>query len=641
MWKALKFPIPFRDVAAEAAFLRQFRRSGLRLAKIAFVVAALMALSFWLLLEIAPATTQVSSFRQSARLGLVAILAGAAAYLHWRESKALEAFRSSVGVPMTVACLVVGSMGLMPLDTGVHAVNRFVVATTLTCWLCYGFTRLPTGLVAFACIPASMLTLLGSAAQDDDHVVALSIYLGVANLIGWIMSVEIERRERALFWSAKQLSEATAALEEMARSASEAAAARKHVLAAVSHDLRQPVASLALYARLLRARNDVLEPAGLLGTVSRVEACIAALSGNLDRLAELGGLRSGKAALPVTRVALARVFERIESVYSAEASHRGVRLVIRHPRAGREFVLSNEDRLWDVLSNLVGNALKFPALGIRSPWVLIGARRRGNRLVVEVRDNGIGIAPDDQRLVFDEYFQVANPARNPERGYGLGLSIVRETVARLPGHSIDLASHSGRGTRFALTLPVATEARSSDDLGARPRYCESPRALYQVDTRVADPISPDSCEQPLHDGRHDDAMCPVETLAGAYVLLVEDDDSMRDALGRLLEQWGVLVEPASSGEEALRTAAAAERLFEAIVSDFRLPGVHNGLQVIDEIRRIEGRRTPALLLSGEFDVDALRAGAPADVQVMAKPVDVPRLRALLSDFARRAVRAGT
>jgi signal transduction histidine kinase/CheY-like chemotaxis protein len=463
----------------------------------------------------------------------------------------------------------------------------------------------------------------------------------MANLIGWIMSVEIERRERALFWSAKQLSEATAALEEMARSASEAAAARKHVLAAVSHDLRQPVASLALYARLLRARNDVLEPAGLLGTVSRVEACIAALSGNLDRLAELGGLRSGKAALPVTRVALARVFERIESVYSAEASHRGVRLVIRHPRAGREFVLSNEDRLWDVLSNLVGNALKFPALGIRSPWVLIGARRRGNRLVVEVRDNGIGIAPDDQRLVFDEYFQVANPARNPERGYGLGLSIVRETVARLPGHSIDLASHSGRGTRFALTLPVATEARSSDDLGARPRYCESPRALYQVDTRVADPISPDSCEQPLHDGRHDDAMCPVETLAGAYVLLVEDDDSMRDALGRLLEQWGVLVEPASSGEEALRTATAAERLFEAIVSDFRLPGVHNGLQVIDEVRRIEGRRTPALLLSGEFDVDALRAGAPADVQVMAKPVDVPRLRALLSDFARGAVRAGT
>ncbi|MCL4183203.1 MAG: response regulator [Burkholderiaceae bacterium] len=588
-----------------------------------------MAFAFWLLLEIAPATTQVSNFRQSARLGLFVILASAAAYLHWQESKALEAFRASVGIPMAIACLVVGSMGLVPLDSGGFAVNRFVVATTLTCWLCYGFTRLPTGLVALTCVPASVLTLLGSAAQDDDHVVALGVYLGVANLIGWIMSVEIERRERALFWSARQLTEATAALEEMARSASEAAAARKHVLAAVSHDLRQPVASLALYARLLRARNDVLEPAGLLGTVNRVEACISALSGNLDRLAELGGLRSAKAALPVTHIALDRVFDRIESVYSTEASRRGVRLVVRHPGQGCEFALSNEDRLWDVLSNLVGNALKFPALGTRS-WVLIGVRRRGDRLVIEVRDNGIGIAPDDQRHVFEEYFQVANHARNPERGYGLGLSIVRETVARLPGHSIALASRPGRGTRFSLTLPVGTAARYADGPVPEPRCCESPRMPYRTDGAAASGTG----ERPSSDASYDSEARPAEALCGAYVLMIEDDDSMRDALGRLLEQWGVLVESAASGEEALQAATRAERLFEAIVSDFRLPDARNGLELIDEIRRIEGRRTPAILLSGEFDVEELRGSAPADVHVMAKPPDLPRLRELLSDFAR-------
>jgi signal transduction histidine kinase/CheY-like chemotaxis protein len=502
---------------------------------------------------------------------------------------------------------------------------------SLTCWLAYGFTRLPVRIIASACSLGSIAILASAYLNGDDYVRALLIYLFMANLIGWIMSVEIERRERALFWSARQLAETTKALEEMARNASEAAAARKHVLAAVSHDLRQPVASLALYTRLLRARNDVLEPAGLRGTVDRVEACISALSGNLDRLAELGGLRSGEAALPVTNVALERVFDRIESVYSAEASRRGVRLIVRRPGRGREFALSNEDRLWDVLSNLVGNALKFTTASARSPWVLIGVRRCGDRLVIEVRDNGIGIALDDQRHVFDEYFQVANRARNPERGYGLGLSIVRETVVRLCGHSIALASQPGQGTRFSLTLPVGTAARHFDGMAADARYCESPRSPYRADGAAAARVG----GQPSHGASHVGA----GALHGAYVLMIEDDDSMRDALGQLLGQWGVLVEAAASGEEALQAVARAERLFEAIVSDFRLPDARNGLELIEEVRRIEGRRTPAILLSGEFGVEELRRSAPDDVHVMAKPPDLSRLYGLLSEFARGGVPA--
>ena len=141
----------------------------------------------------------------------------------------------------------------------------------------------------------------------------------MANLIGWIMSVEIERRERALFWSSRQLAAATRALEEMARNAADADSAKTRVLAAVSHDLRQPLASLALYAQLLRARNDVLGPAGLSGTVDRLDACVSALSGNLDRLSELGGLRDRGAPVSVTTIDLGGVLDRLESVYSAEA----------------------------------------------------------------------------------------------------------------------------------------------------------------------------------------------------------------------------------------------------------------------------------------------------------------------------------
>jgi len=693
MWGALRVPARFTESAAESAFLAEFRRSGLRLAKIALVVAAIMAFAFWLVLAIAPAASQASVSRQSVRLVLFAFLAAAALYLHFYEGDAIRSFRASVGVPMAVACLIVGSLGLLPLDSGSLGLNRFPVAMSLTCWLCYGFTRLPVTLVAFACIPASLVTLVGSTLQGDDHVVALGIYLGVANLIGWIMSVEIERRERALFWSSRQLAEATRSLEEMARNAADADAAKTRVLAAVSHDLRQPLASLALYAQLLRTRNEVLEPAGLAGTVERLDACVSALSGNLDRLSELGGLRDREAPLPVGPTDLRSVLERLDNVYAAEAARRGVRLVVRRPRSGRQFALSNENRLWDILSNLTGNALKFSSVE-RAAWVLVRVRRSGGGLLIEVRDNGIGIAPADQRRMFDEYFQVANHARNPEHGHGLGLSIVREAVSRLPGHSLQFDSRLGVGTWFRLSIPAiaaqgtsTVASREASAPGALPQRGHSARVakvdggaridgVAQADAfahapgripNAFDPVSavsPRHCEMPVapylaaapasrseeeRDGEGPAASGPavqgaaaappVEALAGAYVLFIEDDDSMRDALGQMLQQWGILVDAVASGEEALMLAAGAERSFDAIISDFRLPGAWDGLHLIDELRRVEGRRTPAILLSGEFRVETLCDRAPDDVHVMAKPPQLARLRELLAAFAQNGVQA--
>ncbi|MBE0594309.1 MAG: response regulator, partial [Gemmatimonadales bacterium] len=307
----------------------------------------------------------------------------------------------------------------------------------------------------------------------------------------------------------------------------------------------------------------------------------------------------------------------------------------------------------DVLSNLTANALKFSAPD-RSAWVLIRVRRAGGRLLVEVRDNGIGIEPADQRRVFDEYFQVDNHARSPEHGQGLGLSIVRETVSRLPGHSIGLASRPGRGTRFTLTLPAAdhpgptsgspeelsdsrypaAEALRSLAAASTPesaRRCESPPVRYLAGAPAEGEIAPSGGDSDVG------AVAPQgEPLTGAYALFIEDDDAMRDALGQLLQQWGVLVEAAASGEDALQLAAGAERTFDVIVSDFRLPGAWDGLRLIAELRRLEGVRTPAILLSGEFGVETLRRDAPDDVQVMAKPPDLPRLRGLLADLVHQA-----
>lgn len=621
-------PTIFDAPDVEREFLKQYRLSGLRFVRLALLLGAGLALVFFVLVLSIKDDEIPTNPRQALRLALFLTMGCLAILVALRPDKFVEHYVVLVGSAVVVASLAIGVMSLLPADAAEPRSGRWTVAMSLTCWLAYGFTRLPARAVAIGCLLGSAAIIASARVYGDDYVRALFVYLLMANLIGWIMSVEIERRERALFWSSRQLAEATSALEDMARNAAEADAAKTRVLAAVSHDLRQPLASLALYARLLRERNDALEPGALAGTVDRLDACVSALSGNLDRLSELGGLRARDEPLPVTVVDLRQVLDRIDSVYGAEAARRAVRLLVRRPAPGRQFALSNENRLWDVLSNLTGNALKFSAAD-RAAWVLIRVRRSRERLVIEVRDNGIGIDAVDHRRVFDEYFQVANRARNPGHGHGLGLSIVRETVSRLPGHSIELASRPGHGARFALLLPAA-EAAAGARIPAPALRCEAPPVRYLPGARA---------DETAAHGRA--AICGAESpsaalepLLGVYVLFIEDDDSMRDALGQMLQQWGILVDAAASGEEALQLAAGAERSFDAIVSDFRLPGAWDGLKLIEELRRREGRRTPALLLSGEFGVDALRSEAPGDVQVMAKPPDLPRLRALLAGFAQ-------
>lgn len=638
----LRPPRPFEDSSLEEAFLGAYRRSAIRLSTIAFTVAALMAFAFWLLLLFFPTDAQTSAARQVLRLVVAVGLLAAAANLHLRPERAVRSFRLSVGMPMALGCLIVSSLGLVPLDSGDLAVNRFVVGTTLACWLCYGFTRLPVSIVAAACIPASFLTVASVKLQGDDHALALAVYLIVANFIGWILAVEIERRERALFWSARQLAAARAGAEAMAREVAEADAAKTRVLAAVSHDLRQPLASLTLYAQHLREQEEGARGDAVRQTVDRLEACIGAISSDLDRLSELG-LRERGERLPVRTIDLRPVLDRIERVYSGLASRAGIRLVVRVPEPGEYCVVSNESRLWDVFANLVGNALKFPAPG-RPGWVLVRVRQRRGALEVVVRDNGIGIDAPDHRRVFDEYFQVANPSRSGKQGQGLGLSIVRETVSRLSNHSIRLRSRVGEGTMFALRLPGSRQRRP--EAASRSRSGRGASFLYPLAGEArAVPVGPchvtDVCT-PRDRGSHGSSgagACHSDESRAeeACVLVVEDDEAMCDALSRTFERWGFLVRCAQNGEEAIALGTDLQRSLDAIVCDFRLPGAWDGLRLIDELRRLEGRRTPAILLSGEFRVETLRCDAPADVHVMAKPPDVGRLRALLAEARSRSL----
>ncbi|HMM73634.1 MAG TPA: HAMP domain-containing sensor histidine kinase, partial [Rhodocyclaceae bacterium] len=418
--------------------MKQYRAAGLGFVRFAFVLGATLSFIFFCLLFVMRDDEDPTNPRQIVRLAIAIVLSAAAIFISVRPRKAEAHFVFFVSSCVLFSALAIGGMSLMPTDLVEPRSGRWAVAMCLTCWLAYGFSRLPVHLVFLSCSIGSVVILTSAAIYADEYLRALFIYLAMANLIGWILSVEIERRERALFWSARQLAEARSRSEAMAHRASEADAAKTRVMAAVSHDLRQPLASLTLYAQHLREHERESNNSGVRQALDGLEACIGAISSDLDRLSELGSRGSG-APFPVESIDLRNVLERIDRVYSGLAARAGIQLVVRVPAEGECCAVSNESRLWDIFANLVGNALKFAAPG-RQAWVLVRVRSLGGGIEVVVRDNGIGIDAADQRRVFDEYFQVSNPSRSSKQGHGLGLSIVRETVSRLPGHSIRLFS---------------------------------------------------------------------------------------------------------------------------------------------------------------------------------------------------------
>jgi signal transduction histidine kinase len=240
---------------------------------------------------------------------------------------------------------------------------------------------------------------------------------------------EIRRRQRL----AAELSVAKEAAER-------AVAAKSRFLAAASHDLKQPMTVLmGMLDRIRRAGDRPPDPIHL----DRAENCVVQLAQALDQLLEVARLDAG--ARPPRREEfevgplLRRLAERCEPL----AEQKRLRLRLHAPGGLR--VRSDPEMLTTVLSNLVGNAIKYT----RSGGVLLAARRRGDAVLIQVIDTGVGI-PDDQREAIFEEFRQLEPQRSD--GVGLGLSIVKRTLGAL-GHPIDVRSVAGKGTSFTVELP--------------------------------------------------------------------------------------------------------------------------------------------------------------------------------------------
>ncbi|SMF50655.1 PAS domain S-box-containing protein [Azospirillum oryzae] len=379
------------------------------------------------------------------------------------------------------------------------------------------------------------------------------------------------------------------AVKALERDLNVALDARERFLAAASHDLRQPVQALLLLSDLLLKESL---PAGARRMAEQIQSSLGGLGGMLDGMLDISKLEAGLVAPNPEPVDIAALLARLHGEFSALAEKGGQSLRLVAPSLSTR---TDPGLLERVLRNLLTNALRYAPGG----RVLLGARRRGDRLQIEVWDNGIGIADQHIGRIFQDFFQVGNAARDRREGLGLGLSIARRLVTMLGG-DIDVTSSLGRGSRFTVSLPL-TEQRANG--GEHPA----------VGGSAGGSLTGDGTDR--------------------LVMLVEDDAVIRMALVLMLEDWGYRVMEAGSGAEAeqlLDSLIDAGEPPDLILADYRLPEGTTGLMVMDMVRRRLSRDVPGVLLTGDTSADRLREAAGAQCALLHKPIQPARLQDALA-----------
>jgi two-component system CheB/CheR fusion protein len=371
------------------------------------------------------------------------------------------------------------------------------------------------------------------------------------------------------------------ALETAERQAQLATVAKSRFLAAASHDLRQPLQTLALLQGLL-AKTVEGEKARKL--VARFDETLGAMSGMLNTLLDINQIEAGTVHADIVRFPIDDLLERLrdEFTYLAEAQ----RLVLHVVSCGVS-VESDPRLLEQMIRNLLSNALKYTRHG----KVLLGCRRHDGMVSIEIWDTGIGIPPGELRAIFDEYHQVDNPARERGRGLGLGLSIVQR-LGKLLGHNVRVRSHLGKGSLFAIDI-------------------------------VLPPTDPATVSRHLRDSK-DRGNVEAVGRTGA-ILVIEDDPEVRELLELFLQDEGHRAATAPNGAMALELVARGTIRPDLILADYNLPDRMNGLEVTAKLREQLRHQIPAIILTGDTSTGTLRDIASHDCAQLNKPVKLKEL----------------
>lgn len=416
----------------------------------------------------------------------------------------------------------------------------------------------------------SLIHVLGSATLQRDEKQAL-------------------QRVEAILTDVSKYKQASEELKQAKESAEQANAAKSRFLAAASHDLRQPLQTLSLLTEVLAKQA---KDQGTLEITRQLGEALNAVRYLLDALLDVSKLEAGVVNPRVREFPVADLLDRMRKSFNQQAAELGVALHVVRCSA---VIRSDDVLLGRIVQNFLANALRHS----QGNKVLLGCRRRGNTLRIEVWDDGIGIPEAQRKAIFEEFYQLDNFARDRRKGLGLGLTIVERT-AHLLAHAIEVRSEPEKGSMFAVVVPRGSRSQHVDRVTSLPS---------------------------------------ADLVKGALILVIDDEPAVAMSLQLLLTLSGFQVITAATGREALERLQSENVRPDLVISDYRLPEGASGVQIIRSIREYLGSEVAAILLTGDTSPGQVGATQRSGLEVLYKPVEADKLLASINrSLTRQACR---
>jgi signal transduction histidine kinase len=370
-------------------------------------------------------------------------------------------------------------------------------------------------------------------------------------------------------------------VEERTRQLEIANQAKSRFLATASHDLRQPLHALGLFIAQLRGRTKADDRRRI---IAGVEAALGGMNELFNAILDISKLDAGATMPNISVFPMTNLLKRIETTFAGAAHEKGLSLRVVDTRAS---VRSDPILLERIVINLVSNAIRYTSTG----HVLVGCRRLGDNLRIEVRDTGRGVPQDQQQNIFCEFYRLDNPDADAG-GLGLGLAIV-ERLCCLLNHPIGLTSAPGKGACFSVTVPMVCAPTES----GKPRGRIRSRSIL-LDRKL--------------------------------VVVIDDDPLVLEGMGGLIRSWGCIVVTGNTDGAVLDGLRKYDDQPSVIISDYHLRNGKTGIELIVRLREALASQIPAFLMSGDTNAAPLREAQTKGYALLHKPVDPAVLRFMLS-----------
>ena len=469
---------------------------------------------------------------------------------------------------------MLGWVGFLPQEPVLFSFT-VIVLTGLICGTVPSLSAFPPALVGSIIATVLPITVRSIANGGDISGAYLSLLAGLVTINFYYCRTTYRMLRESIRLRLENV-ELVSHLEEERDRAQAADHAKTRFLAAASHDLRQPIHALSLLIGTLAAlgHRGAVQSGDALDLAGKAKSIVGNLSALLNGLLDISRLDAGVVTVAREAVNLSQLFYQLSNEFASVAKDRGLDWRVVESRLQ---VDSDPMMLKRILGNLLSNAFRYAESG----GVLLGCRRRGASVEIQIWDTGPGIPADQQAMVFEEFVQLQNPARDRTQGLGLGLAIVRRTAALLQ-HPLKLVSVTGRGSMFSVTVPKASAV-----------------APLLLDSRAPAGIA-------------------------VSIMVVEDEEDVLDIMVQLLTLQGHRVYAGRSAAEVQQIHAGAMMVGDApvdlIIADYRLGDGATGLEAIEALCAHIGRSVPAVIVTGDTSPSRIKEATAGGHRILHKPI---------------------